>query len=359
MADTYGIATIPLGVTTPAGDPALRDIVDYAQAVLNTYCGSAWTAIAPNEGDVVRSAHTHDPRRGRFIQKDLPALYIWRERGKLEDFAESIKRDEDVVQLWWVYPPTKQEVQQGLRDTLGPTIAKVLHACLERGRDPSWVKDDDDEENAAAIAVDADSIKLSVATSLTPQTYSGAALDGIVGDDVMAPRRSLRLTTVEETGAYNPTDPVVWTYINWYDQEATVSLQPTANGGDSLNTTIEAKQVVSIDVPGQVTEDGAFQFGTGARPGRGSVLLQTTGMREIRLVEWKLEELSIPVTDQRNQQSFAMPYRAIAMTLRVREDLVFDLSDTTRFHPHDEIENDFVDEDESLIEQQELPDEGA
>lgn len=359
MADLYGATAVPLAVTTPAGDPALRDIADYCQAVLNTYASTAWVALEPAHTQVVRNAFTHDPRPAHheFNANDLPALYVFRERGTFGDFSQSIRRAEDAATMLWVFPaapPPKQTV----RSALAPGIMRMLDTLLERGRDPSWTKATDSDVTAPAIAADPDAIKLAFATSTSPQTYSGAALDGIVGDDVMNPRRALTLTQAAAVGAYS-TDPVTVTYETWSGGEATVTFTPTVNGGVVHTMTSEAKRAVSASFPAQPGIFGTWQLGTAARSGRGSVLLQTAKLRELRMLDWKVEQVVIQVKDADGRTSFSMPYQAVSAQLRLREDLVVDLSDTTRFHPHDSIENDFVDEDGELIEQQQLPDDGA
>lgn len=357
MADLFGATSIPLAVTTPAGDPGLQNVADYCKAVLNAYASDAWAAVSPADAVVVRSVFTHDPSQRVMVDDHLPALYLWRAKGKSERQAQGIRAGEDVLMLQWVYPPTQQDIQRE-RDTFGPRLYRVLEALIERGRDPSWFKVGDTTEGAAPIIADADSFKLAAATSTSAQLYSGAALDGVVGAAAMAPRRSIQLTTASAVGAYNAASPVVYTYVTWYDQQATVALQPTANGGDVLTTEIEAKQLISIATPAQTSTLGSFQHGNGPRAGRGSVLLQKCGFNLLVLTDWEVAPLIIQIRDPEGRVVRSQIYQSIRMTGRIREDLVIDKNDTTRFHPHDEIENDFVRSDGSIVTQQLLPDEG-
>lgn len=116
----------------------------------------------------------------------------------------------------------------------------------------------------AAELADADAIKTLVATALTAQSYSGAALNGALanpGPAVFDPPRFVSVTTTTDAATYNTTDPIVVTGTR-NGEVVTESLVLTQAGG---NETVIGDQpfdtVTQIDIPAQLTVNGEFTFG--------------------------------------------------------------------------------------------------
>lgn len=121
----------------------------------------------------------------------------------------------------------------------------------------------------AAIA-DVDVVKTAVATSLVAATYAGVDLNGAFANPGPARTKMHRLSvsTAAEAACYNTTDPIVATCTDQQGNARTLVATLTAAAG---NETIEftlvggadagALAVVSIAVPAQLKNSGAFTFG--------------------------------------------------------------------------------------------------
>lgn len=117
----------------------------------------------------------------------------------------------------------------------------------------------------ASTFVDDDGIKLSVATNVAAQSYSGATLDGALANPGPAVNRLPQVVTVV-TGAsaatYNVASPIVVTGTNYAGDVITDSLQPTnANGGETVVGVKAFKTVTGIATPAQSGGGGTFKFG--------------------------------------------------------------------------------------------------
>ena len=84
--------------------------------------------------------------------------------------------------------------QAGWNESVFPMVnafSKLIDAAVEADRDPSYVHPSDTDPTAATIAADTDSIKTSVATSTSPVSYSGGALNGVIGGAAFLQPRSV------------------------------------------------------------------------------------------------------------------------------------------------------------------------
>lgn len=116
----------------------------------------------------------------------------------------------------------------------------------------------------AADLADADGIKTSVATDDEAASYSGAALNGAFANPGPAefdPPRFFSVSTTTDAATYNTTDPIVVTGT-YGGEDVTEEIMLTQAGG---NETVIGNQpfdsISQIDVPAQLTTDGAFTFG--------------------------------------------------------------------------------------------------
>lgn len=329
MSDTFGSLGLPVGpagTNQPAGDPTLLRLLSFIQAAIIASCGSSWEAVATPREPVVRVANAYDPERVHFSEKDLPALFGFRQRqvfateGAPLDFLTSTSG----VTVLWVPSPTTQ-LRDIQRTTFCNAVAKAVAVALQRGRVAEWVDDGDTDPKAATLPEDVDAIKTSIASSTSPQSYSGAALNGAIGANTMSPRRGLAIKRKAATSAYS-LSPIVVTYVDWRGVERTMSVTPpNANGGDTLRPTDdEMAAAVQIDVPGQASTAGAFEVGVQARSGRGSSLVhQANLLRTPRLTQAQLRQVRIPVFDQ-GRQVGVRAYDALEMLVELREAFAVD-----------------------------------
>lgn len=344
MTDFFGGVAIPVSDDAdlgPIGDPALGMVGAYLAATLNTYCGAAWLALRPrpNPGEQkpVRNVFTHNPQERSFNESQLPALFLWRDDSTFADIGDGWRRQDGKWRGLWIFPPDPQE-KQTPRRPFGNAVAKVIDNALERGRDPSWVLAEDldpgadgYDPTAGSFAADADSIRLSAATSTSPRTLSGAALDGVIGGDTMSPRREITVTTTASAGTY--VGPVVITCVDWLDREITFSVALPADGGTTVAIGEDVKSVVSIDEPAQNNALGAISYGTSAVVGRGSVLLAKTRLHKLELQDSRPGSLRVDVLDADDRIDHSKTYDAVAFTLNVQERSETGLDDETRFFP--------------------------
>lgn len=158
MSDTYGGLPIPAPAPTnpptpsAAGDPLLGWTADFVKAVLNANAPLAWNAVAPNT-PVVKTVFLHDPRPEVFNERDLPALFVYRDEGhvadELEWTADDYRFERGQIVLLWI-PPTATQDKRAIRAPIVNAIGKVLDLAIERGRDPAWIVTGDTDPQAAS-----------------------------------------------------------------------------------------------------------------------------------------------------------------------------------------------------------------
>ncbi len=338
MSDTFGGITIPVGVTTPAGDPMLGKIGAFIQAVANNYVATAYDATKmgagmPTEQPIATVFAGVEPERYTFDDRQLPALFVYRKR---LEFAQRTQDDEDSsgeVLALLIFPHDDySHIQKRL--SIWNAIARVIAAAFTSGLHPSWVDPDDATPGAASVLESANAIKLSVATSTSAQSYSGAALNGSVGAALMTPRREPTITTSFSAGTY--VGPAVCTYLDWADRTKSKSVALASDGGETLGIGEDVKQVISWSLPAQSNTSGSFQFGTNAVVGVGSDLLSQAAIKSVHLVSAELVKHNVEVLSGDDDSKFEIrKYDAIDMRLAVIEDLTVDTSDAGRFYPID------------------------
>lgn len=121
-------------------------------------------------------------------------------------------------------------------------------------------------EYTLAELEDQDAIKTLVATSLTAQSYSGAALNGARANPGPATARifpqAVSVTTTTDAATYNTTDAITITGTDENDATLTDTLLLTqAGGNETVVGTKGFKTVTTIAIPAQLTTNGAFEFG--------------------------------------------------------------------------------------------------
>lgn len=354
MADTFGLLALPASATdAPVGDPALGKLGAYLQAVINAELTAAWLALRPRvplqEQPAVKSVFLHDPDELCLNEKFLPALFIYRDNGLIEQLAEEWYADTTQLKAIWIFPPEPQEKQRP-RNPWVNAVAKAIAYALQRWRHPAWFDPGDTDPRAISVPASANSILLAKATQTAPVTYSGAGLDGSIGTIVCSPRVNHVLTTAlvgEDIpgdgdagdgppigGPYNITDPIVVTYVDALGRTTTKDLFLSSPlGGDSVQLGRDSAQAISYAFPAQLGPTGAFTVGNAAVVGHGSALLDRAFIEYAILRTWKVGPVAIEVLDSEGRVTDKLSYPSVQFTIEVREHQYVDLTDTTRFQP--------------------------
>lgn len=309
MTDTYGALSIPVAVPADAevsatGDPALDVWASYLQAFINTYGAAAWAKVFPRSltGPIppVLKTFTHRPDDETvdvFNERYLPALFVYRASGaeqKWEWLDGRIARD--AITLLWVFPTGTQPAER-IRTPYVNALVKLVDAAIEKYLDPCWTYPGDPDPLAASIVADTDVVKLSVATSTSPQTYTGAALDGAIGGTAFPQPRAATVTLGGAPGDFVNGSTLTITGLDVLGRAQSRTLTINASSVPyTLATDYAFTQVTSVAVAAQATMGGTLAVGLGAYQGRGSMPLNfaPNGLR--RAGQWRAQPITIPTT---------------------------------------------------------------
>lgn len=327
---TYGALTIP--VAAPAdpeveavGDPALDVWASFLKAYVNTYGGAAWAKAFPRalatQIPPVLMTFTHQPTDetiAPFNERYLPALFVYRAGGpeqKWEWLDGRVARD--VITLLWVFPTGAQAAER-IRVPFVNALVKLIDAGLEKMLDPCWVYATDPDPLAASIVADPNAIKLAIATSTSPQTYSGAALDGAIGGAAFDQPRAATVTLSGPSSAYVNGSTITITGLDVLGlaQTRTLTINTGAIPG-TLSTDYAFKRITSATAQAQASTAGSIEFGLGAFVGRGSVLLDFAPVGLKRAGQWKAQPITIPV--QQGDRTVPRYYDAVEIPLEAME----------------------------------------
>lgn len=159
-------------------------------------------------------------------------------------------------------PHTVQREVADLRDDVGRTFASLAAIAVEE-----W-------SNIAAA--DDDAFKTSVASAATEQTYTGTALNGVVGAGVLSPPRNITITSTSHGDIDAVGVVVTGVDVNGKALTETITL---TNGGGVVNSGNKAFAKVSkIVVPAQSGTGGALKFGFGDKIGLSRVIKSRAGV---------------------------------------------------------------------------------
>ncbi|WP_394849697.1 hypothetical protein LZC95_19870 [Pendulispora brunnea] len=151
MGDRYGLVTAPVapaGADEAAGDPALTHLAEFLRAWLNANAMEAFGHLMPRLPPC-REAFCHDPEEVSFNERDLPAIFVWREGGNSERIADDYHVETSELALLWVVPPSPQ-AKQRIRQPFANAIWKLVDMGIERGRAPGFVVAGDSDPRAAS-----------------------------------------------------------------------------------------------------------------------------------------------------------------------------------------------------------------
>jgi hypothetical protein len=157
MADTYGSLPFPIaapGDGETASDHALDVLLAYLKAFLNHYGATAWQSIYKANKDPgnlpVVGTFAHDPEYDNFNERDLPAIFLFRNGGQVaEDIAEDIRTTHSSLTMWWVFPADKAQDRRARQRPFLNGIAKLVDQAFRKERDPAYVIVGDTEPTAA------------------------------------------------------------------------------------------------------------------------------------------------------------------------------------------------------------------
>lgn len=307
----YGATTIPVAVPTSplteaTGDPALDVWAAFFKAYVNANGSAAWAACYPRTNTLadpippIRTTHTHNPTRRTvlpFNERDFPALFVYRTGGAAPEWEWLDGRiKHDSVTCLWVFPTGAQDATR-IRVPFANALQALFDAGIERMRDPSYVHPSDTDPTAATIAADPDSIKTSIATSTSAQSYSGAALNGVVGGATFVQPRAFTVTITGLPGDFVNGSTVVVTGKDVLGRTMTKTLTlSNATVPATFSTDYAFTQITQIATDAQATTAGAFQFGLSAYQGRGSLVMNFTPIGFKRAGNWQVDQVEVEIS---------------------------------------------------------------
>lgn len=337
MADTFGALQLPAPTTdSPIGDPALGMIGGFIRGAINNMLSTAWAALRPasipSDQPLVRELYLFDPKLRNFNVTTLPALFVYRGNGVIDDAANDWLTDASETHALFLLPLLARE-ESRVREQFLSAIVKVVAAALNKGRDPGWYDPNDPDKTAIGAPADDDAFILSTSTSTNPITFSGAALNGVLGDSALAPRRNLTITTeLTEDPAYNTTDPIVVTFVGHFGATSTKTMTLTSpTGGETLLLGTDVAQLASLAEPAMLSTEGAIKVGVAPFKPRGSSLRERANLERIDLVSYNIGAISVRALDGDESAIERLGFVGVDMRLAVREVLKADPSNTSRF----------------------------
>jgi len=135
--------TQPDQANSAALDPALDVLGAFFKAMLEHYCGEAWSSVAPGE-PIVRVLSTgHDPEELDFSDAQLPQLALWRESdGNPHRLADGNVQSASAIHVLWVAAPADEQ-RLAARSPFFLGFVNVMKTAFQQERDPCWVRDAD------------------------------------------------------------------------------------------------------------------------------------------------------------------------------------------------------------------------
>jgi hypothetical protein len=334
MTIRWGATALPLAAPTGTDavtDKAASTLLAYFKAFLNAYAPTAWHSVFKSQVPSVpitpvKGAFVNEPSTSEFNERDLPGLFIWRVGGDDDWIADDWRIFTDNWKLLWVFPTAVQGKQQA-RDPAIAGLSRLVSMALKRGRDPAYQRSDDTDTTALDVAALPTSLKTSIATTTSAQSYSGAGLDGSIGTATMDPARAPTVTTSGDLSAFVVGSTVRFTGLNTIgmDVVSTVTL------GAALGTfagDYDLASVTAIDADAQASTDGTWTFGTAARSGLGSVVMRHAGMVSCLMTGWRKKSIPVDVGGVTvGDPPVVRHYDALEIDLRTEEKLEEDIDD--------------------------------
>lgn len=153
MSDRLGLLTLPMRdagdpETSAVGDPIIDVLGSFLKASVNADLGYGWRLVCPRQPNVIETVQTHNPDKSAFSDRDLPCLFLYRLAWpKLTPFSQDWKAQVSQIAALWV-PDLEEFEKDAIRDPFKNAIAKAIHRNIERGRNPAWIVQGDDDPKA-------------------------------------------------------------------------------------------------------------------------------------------------------------------------------------------------------------------
>ncbi len=153
MSDRVSLLTLPMqDVGDPdsqaIGDPILDVLGSFIQTSVNADLAAGWRVVCPRQEKVIETVQTHNPDKSAFTDEDLPCLFLYRlSWPKLTPFSQDWKAQVSQIAALWV-PDLEEFEKDAIRDPFKHAIASSIHRNIERGRNPAWRVDGDDDPKA-------------------------------------------------------------------------------------------------------------------------------------------------------------------------------------------------------------------
>lgn len=141
-AEVFGGLTLPIAAPEDAKaaitDPLLAHSLEFWRAVANYHCNEVWRCVSPDRPQPVMATFAHNPADAEFNERDLPALFAWRERvDRRYSVAEDYRVEQGVIALLWIPHPVVQ-AKIARRHSFPNGLFKALDFATTRDMDISW-----------------------------------------------------------------------------------------------------------------------------------------------------------------------------------------------------------------------------
>lgn len=321
MSEAIGLSWLPAVAATrnadrtiatrAPGDPALVPLGSYVATVMQAQLGAAWavldsraTTTLPDTIDgtrdganIVREVYYHNPRRGTFIEANLPGLFVYRADAPAKNtrVAQDAHRRQGAIGILWIpgEPPTG-DIGADEWTTFKNSVSGSLHNALTWKRHPAWTVAADD-----AIPAGLKTATATVTTPVTHSTFTGSS-------PTASPKRAFSITTAVAAGAYNTTDPIIVTGVDERGSFEVRLYLTNANGGETVSTVLRFESITSVALPAQALTTGSYTLGwwSSYEKPQGSLVMRACAfsrmdLRELRDVAFELKRPgldNIPVT---------------------------------------------------------------
>lgn len=333
MADTWGAAQLPPlaptdGPAPNAGsaagpgnsavtDPGLDVFLAFLKAVINAELTAAWEKRLPNSVPV-SFTYTWNPEDSNtgFSDNKVGALYGYRKAGQVPyDYAADLRAAEDTWTVLWVpLQPTAPRARFEERQAFANGLGKVVDDAIWKGRHPAYQKALDPNTKSLDVAVLPAAILLSKVTYASPQSYTGAGLDGSIGPATIDPLRAITVALGGSPGAFSIGSTITVSGTNplGISQAETFVI---LTGADSFTTGRGYSAITAVSIDAQVNGTGTVTVGTNAYDGRGTLLMPQLGanlITPIKPAAWRyltIQQVKGP----------PLKYPAVEFSYRVRE----------------------------------------
>ena len=157
MSDAYGSGAIPAEVPEEGaaiGDPLLDKLLEFFAAIVVRECAAAWDAASGNIGNqsIVKRVFAHNPGDQAFRELTTPAMYLWRDAigTAVWRAADYRIRPSNMTLRWVPFMANSQDAQRRWSPIMN-AVCSAIDLAIERGRDPGWIREGDDDPMADTL----------------------------------------------------------------------------------------------------------------------------------------------------------------------------------------------------------------